>query len=219
MTDKSDYYKSEYPWRHDATSLAAVDISEDAEVCDVFVETGTNSGEGVEYAIKSGFKKIISIDIEKRFTEEAELRFSKEKYPNVDCNFVTGNSAELLNSLICEVDDRILFWLDGHGCGKNPLSEELKSIKNHKRNDHNILIDDVRMLGFKKGDDMYRLNVSGVEKLTAHDQAIVQAIMEESWGENTAKEKIIKSIMEINPDYNISYLGLGADIMYACTSK
>ena len=74
----------------------------------------------MEYAIKSGFKKIISIDIEKRFTEEAELRFSKENYPNVDCNFVTGNSAELLGSLICEVDDRILFWLDVHGCGKNP---------------------------------------------------------------------------------------------------
>jgi hypothetical protein len=69
----------------------------------------------------------------------------------------------------------MLFWLDGHEYHDIPLVEELNQIKSLKRNDHIIMIDDVRMFGT------------------------------EIWG-GFQLQTVLDLIMEINPEYKISYL-------------
>ena len=177
-----EWFQEEYFANHAYSSLYRINLEDEAKTHPYFFETGTNMGFGVKEAIKSGFKKIISIDIEERYYNLAKENFTEKKYPNTEFTFACGNSAEMTESLISSVNERILFWLDGHGCGRNPLHGELEAIKNHKIKNHTILIDDVRMMGNR------------------------QKEWEFAWGPETRRDKIIESVMKINSNYKISYL-------------
>lgn len=141
---------------------------------DVFVETGTFVGDGIQVAINAGYKKIISIEIEKKFVDMGKLRFSK--YPQV--NLVLGDSALILGDVIKDINEPITFWLDGHNSGKDtgfgikcyPLLEELDQIKLHPLKNHTIMIDDVRL--WKQFDNELNL------------------------------DNIVKKILDINPKYS-----------------
>ena len=114
----------------------------------VFVETGSFMGDGVQQAIDAGFKKIISIELSEKYYKISSDRFSSN--PNV--TIIKGDSYKVLLDAIKDIDDKITFWLDGHhSCGDTalgdfwaPLMQELKVIKDHHRKDHTILIDDMR---------------------------------------------------------------------------
>lgn len=164
---------------HEFSSLRGVPLGD--YLNPVFIETGTNTGLGVKEAISHGFKKIISIDIEERYIAAAREEFTSDKYPDVEFEFVEGSSADVLGDIISNLNEKITFFLDGHGCGKNPLGAELEAIKNHPIKDHTILVDDVRMLGHNHG------------------------YFGEFWGEDTRRDIIIKAVMEVNSDYKISY--------------
>jgi hypothetical protein len=115
---------------------------------DVFIETGSFMGDGIQQAIDAGFKKIISIELSEKYYNISKDRFSDN--PNV--TIVKGDSYKVLPEIVKGINERITFWLDGHhSCGDTalgdfwaPLMQELEAIKGHSRKDHTILIDDMR---------------------------------------------------------------------------
>jgi hypothetical protein len=121
----------------------------------VFVETGTYKGEGVQYALDAGFEKIYSIEISQNLYRESRDRF----IDNLSVVLFCGDTRETLWPIIEPITDRITFFLDSHGLtwaddteglkGKldeYPLMRELAIIAKHRRKDHTIIIDDMRIL-------------------------------------------------------------------------
>lgn len=117
--------------------------------CNIFVETGTYLGEMIEYQERN-FEKIFSIEIADLFYNFSTKRLKKKKKISI----VKGNSGTELGMLLKQfsVDDRILFWLDGHYSGGNtgkgekncPIYEELNCIFKGRDGKDIILIDDAR---------------------------------------------------------------------------
>jgi len=118
----------------------------------VFVETGTLYGDGTDYALDAGFKKIISIEIDKSLAEQAKAKYKH----NSNVEIVEGNSASIIQQLCEQITEPIVFWLDAHFPGADaglsshmtekdyntrvPLEAELTAI--HKRKQKDIIICD-----------------------------------------------------------------------------
>lgn len=115
---------------------------------DIFVETGTFYGDGIQFALNSGYEKVISIELVDKFYEIGKQRFIN----NNKVEIVKGDSGVILGDIINKYHIPITFWLDGHFSGGDtglgvkefPILEELEFIKNHDIKKHVILIDDVR---------------------------------------------------------------------------
>lgn len=115
--------------------------------CEVLVETGTYHGDMV-FALRKRFRRIISIELDRKLFEQAEQRFAS--YPHI--TIFHGDSAALLPSVLKSEEGRHLFWLDGHysagetakGERETPIIEELHHIQSF-RDDSVILIDDARL--------------------------------------------------------------------------
>jgi hypothetical protein len=113
-----------------------------------FVETGFWKGAGVLRASRAGFKKIYSIEIlEDKVRDAPKNKKIKELMDSGAFKLVHGNSRDKLPGILSELSGKkITFWLDAHNKSKdNPLYDELKSIGEHDRDDHIILIDDIRL--------------------------------------------------------------------------
>ncbi len=151
-------------------------------IADVFFETGTYEGWLTRLASEFGFKKIITIEI---IPELFEISKSlSTEYKNID--FYLGSSPEIMKKILPQFShENITFWLDAHPSGYFnektwPVFEELSAIKNYcSRNNHTILIDDIRLF---KPEDI---------------------------------EKTKSLVLEINPNYNITFLEGGStqDVM------
>jgi len=97
---------------------------------------------------------------------------------NESVHLYLGDSKDILPKLLSNLSkERITFFLDAHSDDYNPLLYELYIIKNSPRNDHIILIDDRRMMGNQ--------NYQCWKYITEED--------------------VIKTLKEINPNYNIEY--------------
>ena len=115
--------------------------------CKILVETGTLFGD-TPYACRRYFDKIYTIELSHDLYLKAVERF--KPYNNVVC--LEGDSTYVLKDLINSLNERTIFWLDGHYSGgitakgekETPIFEELKTIFNHNIKDHIILIDDAR---------------------------------------------------------------------------
>lgn len=134
-------------------------------ITDVFVETGSYLGDGIEAAIQAGFKTIYSIELSDKYYDICVERFKK----NTNVKIIKGDSGYILYDVIKNINSTITFWLDGHhSCGDtalgsawSPLLLELDMISRHPVKNHNILIDDMRcwsvdnpVIGF--GEDQIR---------------------------------------------------------------
>lgn len=128
----------------------------------IFVETGTYKGGGIEKALEAGFNKIYSCDINQEAVENANNRFS-----NQNVTVINQPSQEALKLFFNEINERCMVFLDGHfmpydendenrGFGEDtvknglppcPLMEELDIIANHHIKNHVILIDDYQCFG------------------------------------------------------------------------
>lgn len=120
-----------------------------------FIETGTFMGDTVFY-LKDDFKQIISIELAEDLAGRAKERFQDEKHIQI----LHGDSGQILNKIIQNIDQPILFWLDGHysseffvgenfirtakGEKNTPVEEELKWILQSSVQ-HVVLIDDARL--------------------------------------------------------------------------
>ena len=117
----------------------------------IFIESGSYAGWGIDAALAAGFEKIISIEVNDYWYQRCKERFA----PLEKVHLYLGDSILVLPEVLEEIDERCTFWLDGHymtdpttagGIIPVPLMVELKIIKRHTRNDHTILIDDIRLL-------------------------------------------------------------------------
>lgn len=135
-------------------SIRKIDIQQARNKCEIktFVETGTLYGDGVDFALESGFERIISIEINKELVDCAREKYRNE--PRV--TILHGNSPDVLSELLPTIKEPILFWLDAHfpGCDANlasykdeldaakrvPLELELKCISS--RNTKDVIICD-----------------------------------------------------------------------------
>ncbi len=105
---------------------------------DVLIETGTARGLMVD-ANKKNFKKIVSVEFDKKLFEGAKKKF--EKYDHI--KIYLGDSAKLLKKMIKKFNHPCLFWLDAHSKTYTPRMKELEIIMKSKFK-HVILIDDAR---------------------------------------------------------------------------
>jgi glycosyltransferase involved in cell wall biosynthesis len=111
------------------------------------VETGTYRGEMVQ-SVLNHFNKIISIELSDQFAQAASKKFIT--YPQV--NIVQGDSGQVLGTILQQLGDPCLFWLDAHYSGADtargsldtPILHELDHIFSHPIQNHVILIDDAR---------------------------------------------------------------------------
>ena len=108
----------------------------------VFVETGSNKGDGIQHALNAGFPLIKSVELNHKIYEKCVERF-KDK-DNVI--LFEGSSGDLLWDMIKDIETPITFWLDAHKSLKSPFIKELNVIKRHPIKTHSILIDDVRCM-------------------------------------------------------------------------
>jgi len=116
----------------------------------VFIETGTSRGEGLQTAIDFGFEKYFSVEANAEVYSKACTRFAGQ--PNVE--LLLGDGGQVLNGLLRYVTEPAVFWLDSHwstgeaplaqGVDPCPLLAELRAIAEHHVKDHVILIDDIR---------------------------------------------------------------------------
>ncbi len=120
---------------------------------DVFVETGTWNGGGVNVAIACGFPLIYSIEQSEKLFNKAIGKFKD----NDNIEIIKGDSAEQLPLLLQRIDCRMTFWLDAH-TPECPLLEELAAIREHPIKVHTILIDDRRIFD-GKGIDVKEVDV------------------------------------------------------------
>jgi hypothetical protein len=147
---------------------------------DLFIETGSYIGDGIQQALDAGYEKIISIELSDKYFKESTDRFISEPKVTV----VQGDSYKVLPGVLKDVKTKSTFWLDGHhSCGDTalgdywtPLMQELDSIKDHEIKDHTIMIDDMRCWQ---------------EPNPVHGFFI---------------DDIYRKLKEINPDYQIDYL-------------
>lgn len=110
------------------------------------VESGTYIGDMV-WAQQYNFEKIYSIELSKDFVKQARKRFKKKEHIQI----IQGDSGKIMHTLIKELHEPALFWLDGHysagdtarGDKDCPIIEEVKAILSSEI-EHILLIDDAR---------------------------------------------------------------------------
>ena len=113
----------------------------------VLDQTKTKMTTAIEH-FKNDFEKIYSIEIGEELANAARQRFTV----NQNVEIVTGDSAEVLPSILRKLDKPALFWLDAHcsegdtarGTDYSPITTELKIILSSPVK-HTILIDDARL--------------------------------------------------------------------------
>jgi len=121
---------------------------------DIFVETGTFKGEGVEYASKFGFNEIHSIEIIKELADDVEKKFSNDETINI----WNGSTADVLSKILPTLNGNVIFWLDAHFPGADahlvpynnekdpdlraPLERELELIQKRAKDYNDVLIID-----------------------------------------------------------------------------
>ena len=155
----------------------------------IFVETGSYMGDQIEMALELGFSQIRSVEITSKYYNHCRERFSKEVLSG-KVKLYHGDSANLLADMIGKTKKRIVFWLDAH-CSdgetggddnSNPLMNEIRAIKNtSSRNDHVIMVDDLRFIRQGKYKD--------------NGQIFTEAALNDL-------------IMSINPKYKFKYVDL-----------
>lgn len=146
---------------------------------DIFIETGSFLGDGIQQALDAGFKNVISIELSDKYFTISTNRFMYN--PNV--KIVKGDSFKVLPELLKSINTPVTFWLDGHhSCGDTalgehwaPLMQELDAIKNHPIKTHTIIIDDMRC--WQEPNPVHGFH----------------------------KDDIFEKLKEINPDYKFTY--------------
>ena len=123
-----------------------VKLIKDHYAIKLFIETGTFKGQTSSWA--SGiFHDVITVENSKVLFDRAIRNLAVHK--NLLCLY--GNSAQVLQKVLAEIDQPALFWLDAHWCGgpthdhadSFPLLDEIRIIK-QSNFDHIIMIDDAR---------------------------------------------------------------------------
>jgi hypothetical protein len=114
------------------------------------VETGTYRGGTIE-ALRDRFARIYSIELDDALYERARARFARAPHVTI----LHGDSALMLPTVLAELSEPALFWLDGHYSGpgtakgrrETPIVEEIRAILAYPVPGHVILVDDAHVFG------------------------------------------------------------------------
>jgi hypothetical protein len=117
--------------------------------CTTFIETGTYLGDMIE-AQKRRFDKLISIELAESLFQRSKARFVND--PHIE--ILQGDSGKVLPSIMKNINEPVMFWLDGHysqgetakGDLECPIIAEIDAIlvTAPNKHPHVILIDDAR---------------------------------------------------------------------------
>ena len=129
-----------------------------------FVESGTYGGETI-LNMEPYFDKLFTIEI-----SESIYKDTSSKYKGNKIDFILGDSAKVFNFLLPLLNDKCIFFLDGHYSSGNtgkgdkdcPLNEEVQLINDKFKNDAIIIIDDVRLFGIKGNEDWSYINKDNI---------------------------------------------------------
>lgn len=121
--------------------------------CRVLIETGTFRGDMIA-ALQGDFAQLHSIELSPELHRAAVERFAGQAHIRIH----QGDSAAVLPRLLKEIQEPVLFWLDGHSSGgvtakgdiNTPILAELQTILDHPVRRHVIIIDDAREFGMGK---------------------------------------------------------------------
>lgn len=133
------------PSTHRTKQLVIKHFQKNNEI-NILVETGTFRGDMVQAQLNN-FQQIYSIELGETLWKKAVKRFKKYKHVKI----LLGDSGKVLAEILTNINEKILFWLDGHysagitarGEKDCPIYEELNVILNSNM-EHVILIDDAR---------------------------------------------------------------------------
>ena len=114
---------------------------------DTFIETGTYLGDTSNAASKI-FQSVHTIELSADLYQKAVERFKNN--PNI--HVYNGDSGKIFPELLCKINGKALFWLDGHyseggtakGDENTPIIKEIKAIKESVITDAVITVDDLR---------------------------------------------------------------------------
>lgn len=132
-----------------SVDLRLVEALQQALPLDIFVETGTFKGDGIE-RVRDRFSEIRSVELSNDWHDRVRERFAGEAHVHL----VQGHSAQVLTEWMPTLRHRsVLFFLDAHWCvadntagetSQCPLLDELHSIGS--LNDESVIvIDDARL--------------------------------------------------------------------------
>lgn len=150
---------------------AAIILEHKTPELKIFVETGTRHGDMIEM-VGSHFEKTYSIELDPELYRKARERFDGRG----DVTLIEGDSGEAISTVLAEIHEPALFWLDAHGNtvpvdGPNPapIKKELEAIFAHPVTGHVILIDDARHFDTRGISIIRRLAEAHNQSFTAKD--------------------------------------------------
>lgn len=122
----------------------------------VFVETGSHRGDGINMALDANYDKVLSIECHQGYYSHCQEMFKD----NERVSLFFGDSSKDLFDMIKDYNEPMTFWLDAHymyddpnqllsehpGLGYVPLIDELTHISKHPVKTHLIFIDDINHL-------------------------------------------------------------------------
>jgi hypothetical protein len=140
-------------------------LQDDYTQYNCFIETGTLNGD-TTFALEPYFNKLYTIEYSEIYYNNTKNRYNGNKI-----NFILGDSAIVFESLLPNITDKCIFFLDGHYSGGDtgkshkdcPLDEEIKHINNLFTNEA-IIIDDFRLFGLDSSSGKLQEDWSKINK-------------------------------------------------------
>jgi hypothetical protein len=131
-----------------------------------FIETGTLNG-GTIFSVEPYFDKLYTIEFSPKYYNNTKNQYTGDKI-----NFILGDSSIVFETLLPEINDKCIFFLDGHWSSGDtgqsskdcPLEEEITHINNLFQNEAIIIIDDVRLFGLDKSSGIMSEDWSHINK-------------------------------------------------------
>jgi hypothetical protein len=139
-------------------------LRDDYKKYSCFIETGTLDG-GTIFALEPYFDNLYTVEYSEKYYNK-----TRSKYNGNKINFILGDSSNVFETLLPNIHDNTIFFLDGHwssgDTGRSekdcPLIEEVTHIYNLCKSSTIIIIDDCRMFGTCVNEDWSEITENSI---------------------------------------------------------